>query len=169
MITPPFVRTMARYNSEMNRRVYAGAARLSDEQRRADRGLFFKSLHGTLNHILVGDRLWLGRFIGAPVGFPSLAHELYADFAELRRERAKTDDGIAAYAAALTPAQIAEPLVYRTMINPRNAAFDRGFALMHFFNHQTHHRGQATTLLMQLGIDPGVTDLIALPGLERPG
>lgn len=168
MITPDYARTLAAYNCAMNGTVYAAAARISDAERKRDLRAFFKSLHGTLNHILVGDRLWLGRFTGTPTNFPSLAHELCADFDELRRERAKTDDAIGDYAAALTPEKLAEPLVYRTMVNPRNVSFPRAFALMHFFNHQTHHRGQATTLLMQLGADPGVTDLIALPGFERP-
>jgi uncharacterized damage-inducible protein DinB len=168
MIAPAYVRTMAAYNRTMNDVIYAAAARLSDAERKRDLGAFFKSLHGTLNHLLVGDRIWLGRLVGIPANIPSLGHELYADFAELRRERAKTDGEIADYAAALTPESLAAPLVYRTMLDPRNVSFDRGFALMHFFNHQTHHRGQATTLLMQLGIDPGATDLVVMPGFERP-
>ncbi|MCW5770274.1 MAG: DinB family protein, partial [Rhodospirillaceae bacterium] len=99
---------------------------------------------------------------------PSMAHELCADFDTLRRERTETDATILSFAAALTPETIATPLVYRTSLNPRDVSFPLGFALAHFFNHQTHHRGQAGTLLHQLGIDPGVTDLIALPGMERP-
>ena len=96
MITPSYVRTMARYNSEMNRRVYAAAADLSDEQRKADRGLFWKSLHGTLNHLMWGDRQWMSRFDGWPAntvpnpGSPTL----YADFGELRAERIKADTAI---------------------------------------------------------------------------
>ena len=96
MITPSYVRTMARYNSEMNRRVYAAAADLSDEQRKADRGLFWKSLHGTLNHLMWGDRQWMSRFDGWPAntvpnpGSPTL----YADFDELRAERIKADAAI---------------------------------------------------------------------------
>ncbi|HEY7608245.1 MAG TPA: DinB family protein [Alphaproteobacteria bacterium] len=168
MITADYARTMARYNRWMNDALYAAAARLADAERKRDLGAFFKSLHGTLNHILVGDRLWMGRFTGEIVRFPSLAHEIAADFAELGRERAKTDAAIDAYAAALTPERLAKPLVYRTFLDPRDVSFPLGFALMHFFNHQTHHRGQATTLLMQLGVDPGITDLIALPGMVKP-
>ena len=66
MITPAYIRTMARYNSEMNRRIYAAADRLTDGQRREDRGLFWKSLHGTLNHLLWGDRQWMSRLDGWP-------------------------------------------------------------------------------------------------------
>ncbi|MGH7002668.1 MAG: DinB family protein, partial [Alphaproteobacteria bacterium] len=169
MITPDYARTLAAYNRWMNGTVYAAAARLSDAERKRDLGAFFKSLHGTLNHILVGDRMWMGRLTGQPVSFPSLAHELCAGFDELRRERAVTDDAIDAFVETLTPERNAGPLRYRTAINPRNAAFPFGFVLTHFFNHQTHHRGQATTLLMQLGVDPGLTDLLYLPGFERPG
>jgi uncharacterized damage-inducible protein DinB len=166
MITVELARAMARYNRWMNETVYGAAAKLSDAERKRDLGAFFKSLHGTLNHILVGDRMWLGRFTGEIVRFPSLAHDIAADFGENRRERAKTDDAIDAYAALLTPERLAVPLVYRTFLNPRDVSFPRGFALAHFFNHQTHHRGQATTLLMQLGVDPGLTDFIYLPGME---
>jgi len=168
MIAPDFARVMAAYNRTMNVAIYAAAARLSDAERKRDLGAFFKSLHGTLNHLLLGDRLWLGRLIGTPTNFPSLGHELYADFPVLRAERGKTDADIEAYMAALTPEILAIPVAYRTMLAPRNVAYGRDIALIHLFNHQTHHRGQATTLLMQLGIDPGATDLIVMPGLERP-
>lgn len=168
MITPAFARVMAAYNRAMNDSIYAAAARLPDAERKRDLGAFFKSLHGTLNHLLLGDRLWLGRLVGTPTSFPSLGHELFSDFAALRAERAATDAEIVAYAEALTAEILARPLVYRTMLKPRNVAYGRDVALMHFFNHQTHHRGQATTLLMQLGVDPGATDLIVMPGLERP-
>ena len=168
MITPDYARTMARYNRWMNGTVYAAAARLSDAERKRDLGAFFKSLHGTLNHVLVGDRVWMGRLTGHPASFPSLAHELCADFADLERERGVTDDAIDALAAALTPERLAAPLTYRTVLNPRMVTYPLDLVLMHFFNHQTHHRGQATTLLMQLGVDPGLTDLIYLPGPEQP-
>ena len=89
MITPAYIQLMARYNTEMNRRIYAAAARLSDEQRRADVGLFWKSLHGTLCHLLWGDRQWMSRLDGWPPNTipnpqsPTLIH----DFAELRAAR----------------------------------------------------------------------------------
>src|SRR5262249_50719318 len=85
------LRAMARYNRWMNERLYECCAGLSDAERKADRKAFFGSIHGTLNHLLLGDRLWLGRFLARPYRIGSLADELYADFAELRRERAKTD------------------------------------------------------------------------------
>ncbi len=163
MISPDYARAMARYNRWMNGNVYAASARLSDAERKRDLKAFFKSLHGTLNHILLGDRAWMGRFTGNAFAARSLDQELYADFAEMTRERGKTDDAIDAMAAALTLDRIAETLTYRRMRDAREVTMPFALALAHFFNHQTHHRGQATTLLMQLGIDPGMTDLIALP------
>src|SRR5437879_7963416 len=85
------LRMMAGYNRWMNEKLYAVCAQLSDEDRRRDRKAFFRSIHGTLNHLLLTDRGWLGRFNGKPWTFRSLDQELYADFDELRRERSKTD------------------------------------------------------------------------------
>jgi uncharacterized damage-inducible protein DinB len=162
---PEHFRLLARYNTWMNARLYDLAGSLSDEERKRDLRAFFRSVHGTLNHLLVADRFLLGRLRtlhgeSAALAAAALlddfqpARELHADFAALRDERGKTDATIAAWAAELTPAVLA-----RTLPN------GRPFWAMaaHFFNHQTHHRGQVTTLLMQLGRDPGVTDLHGLP------
>ena len=165
-------RAMARYNRWMNERLYALAGKLTDEERRRDLGAFFGSLHKTLGHILLADRLWLGRFTGDPARFASkdalgrvldvksLDQALYADFARLTAERERTDDHIDVLVAGLTEEGLAGPLKYARGGVPQEHPLY--FALSHFFNHQTHHRGQATTLLSQLGHDPGVTDLIAL-------
>jgi uncharacterized damage-inducible protein DinB len=157
------VHAMARYNRWMNERLYECAAGLTDEERKEDVRAFFKSIHGTLNHLLVGDRIWMGRFLDRPFRVPSLAHELYADFAELRSERAKTDAEIVAWAVALDDARLDGELAYVSVVNPAPRRMPMRLAVAHFFNHQTHHRGQVTTLLSQRGIDPGVTDLMWLP------
>lgn len=167
-MTPDLARVMARYNRWMNDKLYAVAEELSDAERKQDRGAFFGSIHRTLNHLLLADRVWLGRFTGAaleegelgPGGIRSLDQELYEDFDELRRERAKTDDEIEAFVATLTEETLTSDLRYlrRGVVN----AFPLWHAVAHFFNHQTHHRGQVTTLLMQAGHDPGVTDLVAM-------
>jgi uncharacterized damage-inducible protein DinB len=167
-MTPEHARVMARYNRWMNDKLYAVAAKLTDAERKQDRAAFFRSIHGTFNHILVGDRVWLGRFTGAaleegafgPGGIRALDQELYADFDELRRERARTDDEIDAYAATLTADALAGDLRFlrRGVAN----ALPLWHAVAHFFNHQTHHRGQVTTLLVQAGHDPGSTDLVAM-------
>jgi uncharacterized damage-inducible protein DinB len=163
MITPEYARTMARYNRWMNGKLYDCAATLDDAARKQDVGAFFKSIHGTLNHLLLADRVWMGRFIGPEYVPTSLAQELYPDFGELRREREKADASIEAYAATLDEAALSRTLHYTSISRPAPQAKALGLALAHFFNHQSHHRGQVTALLMQRGVDPGVTDLIALP------
>lgn len=167
-MTPEVARAMARYNRWMNDKLYTAAESLSDSERKADRGAFFGSIHRTLNHLLLADRVWLGRFTGAalqegemgPGGIRSLDQELYEDFVELRRERTRTDDELDAFAATLTNEKLAGNLRYlrHGVVND----FPLWHAVTHVFNHQTHHRGQVTTLLMQAGHDPGVTDLIAM-------
>jgi uncharacterized damage-inducible protein DinB len=153
---------MAEYNAWMNGKLYDCCASIPDDERKRDVGAFFKSIHGTLNHLLVADRIWMGRFTGVAFVVPGLDTELYADFGELRRERARTDAAITAWATALTDADLAGALNYTSIVNPQPRSNPLWLAVTHFFNHQTHHRGQLTTLLMQRGIDPGVTDLIWL-------
>src|SRR5690349_11443206 len=114
-MTPEYARTMARYNRWMNDKLYAVAATLDDGERKKDRGAFFGSIHRTLNHRLLADRVWLCRFTGAtlaegefgPGGIRSLDQELYPDFEELRRERSETDDELDAFAATLTEGTLA--------------------------------------------------------------
>lgn len=160
-------RTLAQYNRWMNERLYECCSRLTDEVRKKDAGAFFKSIHGTLNHLLLGDRVWLGRFTGKPFTVTSLADELYADFAELRAQRVLTDEAISGWAEALTDGDFTRDLVYTTIANPQTRRSPFWLTVTHFFNHQTHHRGQLTTLLFQQGIDPGVTDLLWLSGLRE--
>ena len=158
---------MAAYTRWMNERLYECCAGVADAERKRDAGAFFRSIHGTLNHLLVGDRIWMGRFTGKPFAVKSLAEELYAEFAELGRERAATDAAIVAWAGALTESDLADELSYTSLIKPEPRRCPMWFAVTHFFNHQTHHRGQLTTLLSQRGIDPGVTDLLWLPEMQR--
>jgi len=168
MIGPDYARTMARYNRRMNRALYECGARLTDAQRKEDVRAFFKSLHGTLNHILVGDNVWMGRFVG-PLFVPtSLAQELHADFDELRRAREAMDARILEWAGTLTQDKLAGELRYTSIVNPAPRVMPMALAVAHFFNHQTHHRGQVTTLLMQRGVDPGVTDLMWLAQQDEP-
>jgi uncharacterized damage-inducible protein DinB len=162
-----YAQTMARYNRWMNRSLYAACARVPDVERKRDAGAFFRSLHGTLNHLLLVDRLWLGRFKAEPFAFTALDQELYADFDELGRERERTDAEILAWADTLTCEQLDAPLTFRSASRGQDFTFRLGALVMHLFNHQTHHRGQLTTLLKQAGHDPGVTDLPLLPGFDR--
>lgn len=167
MMSLESVRALARYNRWMNDKLYELAAGMTDDARKRDCGAFFKSIHGTLNHLLLADRVWLARLTGVAVaegfmgpGIRALDQELYADFAELRRERARTDDELSAWISALTDEKLAAPFVY--MLRGQKQETPLWWPVAHLFNHQTHHRGQITTLFMQHGVDPGSTDLIAM-------
>jgi uncharacterized damage-inducible protein DinB len=143
-------RTLARYNRLANERLYDTCARLSDKERRRDRGAFFRSIHGTLNHILLGDRIWLNRFQGREMPSTGLDAELYDDFGELRAARQIEDARIESFVAGLAPAALAGTIRYvnnegRLLEDPAD------LLLAHLFNHQTHHRGQVHDLLCQAG------------------
>ena len=158
---------LARYNHWQNGQILAACATLDDDERKADRGLFFHSIHGTLNHLLLTDRLWLGRFTGQPFPVKSLAQELYSDFPILSQERQRTDQDLADYVATLSEPALDGDLAYLTSTgSPRTLPLR--LCLTHLFNHQTHHRGQLTAALSQLGRDVGTTDLIFMPGDVQP-
>lgn len=140
----------AGYNAWCNERLYDAAAGLSDAAYRADRGAFFKSLHGTLNHLLVGDRIWMARFTGKGEVPKSLDAILYDDFASLRAARRAEDAGIGRYIDGLNDNDLNTTIRYRTFSNPANIEQQLAPALDHFFNHQTHHRGQAHALLSSI-------------------
>ncbi len=166
-MTPEWISALARYNRWMNDKLYAVAATLDDETRKRDLGAFFKSIHGTFNHLLLADRVWLSRFLGVPApeghmapGIRHLDQELYSDFEELRRERVRTDDELSAWASELTPERLAAPL--EIVRRGQKQEVTLWWMVSHVFNHQTHHRGQITTLLTQQGCDVGVTDLFAM-------
>jgi uncharacterized damage-inducible protein DinB len=168
MITPNYVRVMATYNSEMNRRIYAGAAKLTDDQRRADLGLFWHSLHGTLCHLLWADRQWMSRLDGWPPNtIPNpQSPTLIEDFVELTAARVEADAKIEAFAARIDDAWLSEDLVWWSGAAKKEMRREKRGLLVHFFNHQTHHRGQAHAALTMRGVDPGDTDLfLVVPSL----
>ena len=156
---------MADYNVWMNRKVYGAAAGLPDEARKRDLGAFFKSLHGTLNHILFADLLFLARFTGSAGPEGDFGSELHGDFGTLRAEREATDKRILDWIAGLDRAGLGETLTFTSMVDGVTRSLPRWAMVTQMFNHQTHHRGQATTLIKQLGVDPGVTDIPWLPAL----
>jgi uncharacterized damage-inducible protein DinB len=172
-MTPDAAVMLAAYNRWMNQRMYEAAGTLSEDALCRDRGAFFGSILRTLNHIAVADTIWLHRFSQAPEA-TALREALkpYPLPTSLRRELADTLSGLVPYRTALdavitqwthtlTIPQLAGMLAY---CNTTGAAFCKPMSqvVLHFFNHQTHHRGQASTLLCQAGVDPGVTDLISL-------
>ena len=161
MITPDYVRLMAAYNAEMNRRLYGAAANLADAERKADRGAFWKSIHGTLVHLYWGDCQWMSRFDGwAKPDVPiKQSAGMIEDFAELRARRVKADADIEAWAGRIDDAWLAEDLVWFSGAAGREMRRAKGKLLVHFFNHQTHHRGQAHAMLTACGQQTGDTDL----------
>ena len=167
-------RFLAQYNRWFNERLYGACESLSDEERKRDRRAFFGSIHNTLNHLVWGDQVWLKRFAAQGVEFPSLSPEvldlaegavhgtiLYESWEVLRAKRVQLDAAIEDWARDMAPDF---PLRTMRYANTKGVRREHPMwkALTHFFNHQTHHRGQVTTLLAQAGVDPGVTDLIAL-------
>jgi uncharacterized damage-inducible protein DinB len=152
----------AGYNAWCNERLYAAAAEVGDADYRADRGAFFKSLHGTLNHLVVGDIIWMHRFTGEGALPASLDAIPYEGFASLRAARRALDARIARYVQGLSEADLSGTIRYRTLSNPADLEQQLAPALDHFFNHQTHHRGQAHAMLTAAGRQTGDTDLFLL-------
>ncbi len=154
---------MANYNQWMNQRLYQLVATLSDEQRKEDLGAFFGSIHHTLNHLLLGDQAWLQRFQGQPVTMKSPRDIVHDDFALLEQARQEMDEQILAWAQALATRYDNEQLRFYSVTYQKEIVMPLFAAVMQFFNHQTHHRGQITTLLSQMNLDIGVTDLPVMP------
>jgi uncharacterized damage-inducible protein DinB len=161
MINPAFVATMAAYNAEMNRRLYAAAGRLTDDARRLPRGAFWGTIHGTLCHVLWGDRMWMARFDGweKPAAGIKDSAALVPDFDGLQKARFEADEKISTWAAGLSGAWLAEDMVWYSGVLGREMRMPRGLLVTHFFNHQTHHRGQAHALITAAGEQTGDTDL----------
>ena len=169
---------LAKYNQLMNQRQYAAAAQLSEADLYEDKGAFFKSIFGTLNHILVGDIIWLRRFSEHPSSKKALSYiralekpesldeRLFADLGELNAERETVDEVIVQWVKKLSANDLGECISYSNMAGQ---SFSKPFLglVNHLFLHQVHHRGQVTTLLSQCGIDFGETDLIEIIG--EPG
>lgn len=161
--------THARYNHWMNDKLYTICADMNDEERKRDLGAPFRSIHGTFNHLLLTDRLWLGRFQKQEFHITTLADELYSDFNELRLERNKTDDALDTWIATLNEADLAKPFTFHSRARNADNTIILASLIQHLFNHQTHHRGQVTAMIEALGYDCGVTDLLWMPGLEIEG
>lgn len=171
---------LASYNQWMNEKVYEAASQLGEDELLADRGAFFGSIVGTLNHLVVGDTIWLKRFATHPVcrevlnpiaDLPTptaLNQLLFTDLVRLREHRQWLDTLICDWVAGLSEDDLDYVLSYR---NIKGVPFKKPLSqlMLHFFNHQTHHRGQVSTLLSQAGVDIGVTDLLALiPNEDEP-
>jgi uncharacterized damage-inducible protein DinB len=148
------------YNAWANGRLYDAAARLDIAQYRADRGAFFKSVHGTLNHLLATDRIWMRRFTGEGDAPDRLDAILFEDFADLRAAREAEDKRIITYVDSLNEDRIAGTITYRRVSSPEQFKQQLAPALAHWFNHQTHHRGQVHALLTGLTGEVPELDLL---------
>ncbi len=164
---------MATYNKWMNEKIYGAARCLSDDELSADRKAFFRSILGTLNHVAAGDTVWLKRFAKHPANHSALEpvrrlpdpknldQALFSTIQELSVYRERLDQIIVEWANSITESDLDHTLHYASL---KGVVSDKDFysLVMHFFNHQTHHRGQVTTLLSQAGVDIGDTDLVVL-------
>lgn len=171
MISPDWCRLMAAYNAGMNHRLYGAADTLDDTARRAGRGAFWGSIHGTLSHLLWGDTTWMSRFDGwekPAVGIKDSAR-MVADWAALKSARLQADARIEAWAARLSEARLAAPLTWFSAVANRETTMPLWVTVAHFFNHQTHHRGQAHCLITQNGVTPADTDLPFILDLKALG
>ena len=170
MITPAYAQLMARYNIWQNEGLFALADRLSEAQRRENRGAFFASVHGTLCHLLFGDMAWMWRFTKDDALKPAIVSTadtstFIADWEALKQARGKMDARILAWADVLGPTALASDLTYHSVTANRTSTKPMGMLVAHMFNHQTHHRGQVHALLTGFGLSPPDTDLpIMAPG-----
>jgi uncharacterized damage-inducible protein DinB len=179
MSLKPQFELLATYNQWMNEKLYEAAAQLTPAELATDRRAFFGSIAGTLNHVVVADTIWLQRFASHPccrdllvsvAELPSpasLDQMLFDDFARMSQHRGWLDERIIEWIASLTEGDMSVVITYRNMKGVESSR-RLSHLLLHFFNHQTHHRGQASALLSQAGIDLGVTDLLVkLPEEDR--
>jgi uncharacterized damage-inducible protein DinB len=165
MIGKAYIQKMSLYNRWQNESLYGAAAGLSEAARKQERGAFFGSIHGTLNHLVWGDRAWLYRFGAGPkvsVGIKE-STGLYPDWNELKRERETLDRTIVDWAGALDEKWVDGDLTWFSGAMQREMTMPKWLLVTHFFNHQTHHRGQVHGMLTQAGAKPGDTDLPFMP------
>lgn len=164
------LRELSHYNRWQNRKLFALLTDVDDMQRQANRGLFFESIHGTLNHLLLADLIWMSRFTQTPPTFQvtSLAQILHEDFNDLQQARSELDNNIIQYIQQLDETSLQGDLTYTpsTSTNKEARSLPLRRCLVHFFNHQTHHRGQISAVVNQLGLDIGITDFAFMPKEE---
>jgi uncharacterized damage-inducible protein DinB len=150
----------AAYNRWANEAVYAAAAMLTPEEFRSNRGAFFGSMMGTLNHLLCADRIWMRRFTGAGDAPSALDVMLFEQFSALQDARKAEDERIANWVASVSEESLGQNFTYTPITNPQLVTQKLGSAMSHFFNHQTHHRGQCHMILTSLGKPSLTLDLV---------
>jgi uncharacterized damage-inducible protein DinB len=163
MITSEYCRVMTDYNAWMNSRLFELCRSIDDADRKCDRGAFFGSIHRTLNHILYSDLAFMSRFTGNPAVVPELGVDLHDDFEDLWRSRSSMDQRMSEWSSTLNAEWLAEDLTYTSKVDGVTRTVPRWVLVVHMLNHQTHHRGQITTALNQMGLDIGTTDIPFMP------
>ena len=165
MITPAYLQHMARYNRWQNGSIFSAADGLSDSDRRADRGAFFTSVHGTLSHLLWGDTIWMARFDGGEPPDVSIKDSAgwVPDWDDLKSRRHAMDARIIDWSAGVPPSAIDGNLEWFSGATQRHISQPKSVCLMQLFNHQTHHRGQVHAMLTAAGAKPDDTDLPFMP------
>lgn len=149
---------LARYNRIANERLYAGCAELDDDEYRRGRKGSFGSIHALLNHLLLGDRVWMARFEERGRVTPALDTILFDDFSALRSARVEEDTLIESFFDRIGPGFLAKSFLY-TNNQGRDYVEAAPVGVSHFFNHQTHHRGQIHVMLSQTPVRPPSLDL----------
>jgi len=166
MIDTAYCQLMADYNQWMNDKLYRACALLPAQELHADKGAFFTSIYLTLNHIAYSDLAFLSRFTGEPAQVPPIGQDLFGGFQALSMQRQLLDARLCAWSQSLTAEWLAQTLTYVSKVDGKQRTAPHWVLVTHVFNHQTHHRGQLTTILTQQGIDVGSTDLPFMPRFE---
>lgn len=165
MITAQYVQTMSRYNQWQNKSIYTAADKLSEDERKADRCVFFGSIHRTLSHLLWGDQIWMVRFADTPmpaVDTITASADMVSDWQDLKRQRQIFDDVILDWSAKLADEDVQGDLTWFSGSAQCEITKPLGFLIAHMFNHQTHHRGQVNAMLTACGENTDDTDLFYL-------
>ena len=165
MIDAGYCRVMARYNAWQNKGLRAIVDAMDEDALRHDRGAFFGSILGTLNHLLWGDLVWMARFAGGDAPPQAIADspDMTATPVEWSTHRFRTDGRISLWADKLASVDLVGDLTWYSEAAKREVTQPMQTCIVHFFNHQTHHRGQVHAMLTAAGAKPGPTDLPFMP------
>jgi uncharacterized damage-inducible protein DinB len=168
MIAQDHVRLMARYNAWQNVSLYREADALGEVARRQERGAFFSSIHATLSHLIWADKAWMHRFdgTGKPVGGIRESAGLYSDWLVMREDRVRLDAAICDWADRVDENWLALATTWYSGSQGKDVTRANWLQVAHFFNHQTHHRGQVHAMITAAGGKPDDTDIVFMPNVE---